>query len=86
MKYYYATFKTAENVAQSISAFHRLRKSTQEIPLLNQSLMLRIKNVLSYNANINDYIFYEVECDNKFNYISSNKIDDSVIKKLVMLL
>lgn len=85
MKYYYAKLKVTEGVAEKIGTF-RLRKLTKVIPKQNQSLILRIKHILSYNVNINDYDIYEIECDNKFNFISFNKIDNSVIKKLVMLL
>lgn len=86
MKYYYAKLKVTESVAEKIGTFVRLRKLTKVIPEQNQSLMLRIKHILSYNVNINDFDIYEIECDNKFNFISFNKIDNSVIKKLAMLL
>lgn len=86
MKYYLATFKESLDFATTIEVFHKAIKFNQEIQKPNQSLMLRLKHLLSYNANINDYNIYEIECDNKFNFISFNKIDNSVIKKLAMLL
>ena len=87
MKYYLATFKNSLDFATTIEVFQKGIKLNQEIPKPNQSLMLRIKHLLSYNdANIDDYHIYEIECDNKFNFISFNKINNNVIKKLAMLL
>jgi len=86
MKYYYVALKTTPNINYKIGDFHSLRELTQDIPKRNQSLSFRIKDLLINNKDIEAFDFYEIECSIKFNFISCNKIDNSVIKKLTMLL